>query len=96
MLLNFNCCFQKFVSLYCSNYLLLTEGKSPISPERRYACAIEKALMGKAMSLRDSRCGVCMSSMRSGRGDMVRDLPRGVVRAPLKKLSLGNPLKGYL
>ena len=44
--------------------------------------------MGKAVSLRDSRCGVCMSSMRSGRDNMVRDLPRGAVRAPLRKLSL--------
>ena len=38
--------------------------------------------------VRDSRCGVCMSSMRSGRGGIVRDLPRGAVRAPLRKLSL--------
>ena len=30
----------------------------------------------------------CMSSMRSGRGDMVRDLPRGAVHAPLRKLML--------
>ena len=53
-----------------------------------HAYAIEKALVGKAMSLRDSGCGVCMSSTRSGRGDMVRDLPRGVVCASLRKLSL--------
>jgi len=26
--------------------------------------------------------------MRSGRGDMVRDLPRSAMRAPLRKLSL--------
>ena len=44
--------------------------------------------MGKAVSLRDIKCGVCMSSMRLGRGDMVRDLPRGAVLAPLRKLSL--------
>ena len=44
--------------------------------------------MGKVVSLRDSRCGVCMSSMRSGQSDMVRDLPRDVVRALLLKLSL--------
>ena len=44
--------------------------------------------MGKAMSLRDSICAVCVSSMRSGQGDMVRDLPRGVVHASLRKLSL--------
>ena len=88
MLLAFNYCIQKFVWRYCYTYLLLVEGKNRISPERRYACAIEKALVGKAVSLRDSGCGVCMSSMRSGRGDMVRDFPRGAVRAPLKKLSL--------
>ena len=29
-----------------------------------------------------------MSSVRSGRDDVVRDLPRGTVRAPLRKLSL--------
>ena len=57
-------------------------------PREAYACAIEKALVGKPVSLRDNRCGVCMSSMRSGRCDMVRDLLRGAVRAPLRKLSL--------
>ena len=40
------------------------------------------------MSLRDSRCGVCMNSMNSGRGDMVRDLPRGTMCMTLRKLSL--------
>ena len=88
MLLVFNYCIQKSVWAYCCTYLLLAEGKSWISPKRRYACAIEKALVRKAVSLRDSRCGVCMSSMRSGRGDMVRDLSRGAVHAPLRKLSL--------
>ena len=57
-------------------------------PREAYACAIEKALVGKPVSLRDSRCGVCMSSMRSGRGDMVRDFPRGAMSAPLRELSL--------
>ena len=80
--------FIKFVWPYCCTYLLLFKGKSRISPERRYAFAIKKALAGKTVSRRDSGCGVCMSSMRSGRGDMVRDLPRGAVRALLRKLSL--------
>ena len=34
------------------------------------------------------KCGVCMSYMRSGQDDMVKDLPRGAVHAPLRKLSL--------
>ena len=38
--------------------------------------------------IRNSGCGVCMSSMRSGRGDMVSELPRDAVCAPLRKLSL--------
>ena len=54
----------------------------------RYACAIKKALAGKTVSRRDSGCGVCMSSMRSGRGGMVKDLLRGTVHAPLRNLSL--------
>ena len=88
MLLAFNCCIQKSVWPYCCTHLLLAEGKSRISPERRYACAIKKALVGKVVSLRDNRCGVCMNSIRSDRGDIVRDLPRGVVHAPLRNLSL--------
>ena len=44
--------------------------------------------MGNPVSLRDNGCDVCMSSMRLGRGDMVRDFPRGAMRAPLRKLSL--------
>jgi len=80
--------FIKFVWPYCCTYLLLPEGKSQISLERRYTCAIEKALVGKAVSLRGSRCGVCISSMRSGRDDMVGDLLKGTVRVPLRKLSL--------
>jgi len=44
--------------------------------------------MGNPVSLRDNGCDVCMSSMRLGRGDMVRDLSRDVVRAPLRKLLL--------
>ena len=83
-----NCCIYKIcVAIYCT-YLLLVEGKSRISPERRYACAIEKALVGKTVSLRNKGYGACMSSMRSGQSDMVRDLPRGAMRAPLRKLSL--------
>ena len=80
--------FIKFVWPHYCTYLLLAEGKSRISLERHYACAIEKALVGKVVNLRDSGCGVCMSSMRSGRDNLVRDLPRGVVRASLRKLSL--------
>ena len=88
MLLAFNCCIQKSVWPYCYTYLLLAEDKSRISSERRYACAIEKALVGKVVSLRNNRCGVCMSSMRSGQCDMIRDLSRGAVRAPLRKFLL--------
>ena len=44
--------------------------------------------MGKVVSLKDNGCGVCISSMGSSRGGMVRDLPRGAVRAQLRKLSL--------
>ena len=44
--------------------------------------------MGKTVSLRDNKCGVCISCMRSGRDDMVRDILRGAMRAPLRKLSL--------
>ena len=80
--------FIKFVWPYCCTHLLLFKGKSRISPERRYACAIKKALAGKTVSRRDSGCGICMSFMRSGRGYMVRDFPRGAVRAPSRKLSL--------
>ena len=80
--------FIKSVWPYCCTYLLLFECKSRISLERFYACAIEKALVGKTMSLRDSGCGVYMSSMRSGQGDMIRDLPRGAVHASLRKLLL--------
>ena len=56
--------------------------KAWISPKRPCTCAIEKALMGNTMSVKDNRCGDCMSSMRSGQGDMVRDLLRGVMHAP--------------
>ena len=80
--------FIKFMWPYCCPYLLLAEGKSWISLERRYAYTIKKALMEKAVSLRDNESGVCMSSMRSGWGDMVRDLLRGAMLAPLGKLSL--------
>jgi len=80
--------FIKFVWPYYCTYLLLFKGKIRTSPERRYACAIEKALAGKTVNRRDNGCGVCMSSMRSGQGYMVRDLPRGAVHAPLRKLSL--------
>ena len=66
---------------------IIGRGQKSDIPERRYACAIEKALVGKAVSLRDNGRGVCMSSMRLGRGNMVKDLPRGVLRALLRKLS---------
>ncbi|XP_052210811.1 uncharacterized protein LOC127813699 [Diospyros lotus] len=72
---------------YCCTYLVLAEGKSRISLERRYSCTIEKALMGKTMRLRNNGCGVCMRSIRSGRGDMVRDLLRGTMCVSLRKLS---------
>ena len=40
------------------------------------------------MSLRDNGYGVCMSSMRSSQCDIVKDLPRSAMHAPLRKLSL--------
>ena len=57
-------------------------------PQETLCMHHEKDLMRKTVSLRDNECGVCMSSMRSGQGDMVRDLLRGAMRAPMRKLSL--------
>jgi len=89
MLLAFNYCIYKnsrdhIVVPIC----YWVRGKFWISPEKCYAYAIKKTLVGKTVSLKDNRCGICMNSMRSGQGGMVRDLPRNVVHAPLKKFSL--------